>query len=611
MAQRFLAIILVLLTCFVGISRFADRANARSNHEVSALQATEQDYSRIPENTGSNLTETGSYDLDWRTFIRPLAKGDLSYAISILAAPYWDSFWHLCKRYIAWNWPADSMITMKNSQGLLGIIIVGLTCFVGISTFDIYDVFARYNPKEIALQATEEDSSSIPEDTGFNLTEAGSYDLAWRTFIALNWPADPRCNGDAADANFAENSYSHRVWECYESVKKIYIPNPETPNPEVELRLGEESKELQRKILNRLPLVDQSGNYVLNEIHINPAEEKQIQGNGWFCDSEETCQAVFGKYTTNKSFALICNEGGSYQGEYPCLENLEREGPGAIEIKVAWMVLESPSKDEKQNNCRPLEFTGYKTTRTLQVLGEDGNIVTRPDVPVGLVGFHIVQKTSNTGWIWSTFEHEKNAPDRGEEVDPGVKYNFYGSKCEEYLGKQCKENLPYVKSPYLWSNQCPHAVTKSARLVGAPVTANFLAASISEKDKPQIPSQITRVIPILERVEEANQEWHDKIRNEICLEDSTCSSIWTQYKLIGTQWLLDPTNPETSSVLPSRPKGEDRTSKLANVALEHYVQARPDLDGQSCVSCHLKAKLPNREKKFSDFSFVFKYLANK
>lgn len=498
---------------------------------------------------------------------------------------------------------------MKITQRLLVTFLVILTCFVGLGAISFSKALALANREDPVLQLAKryQDIPSNPSQE----TENGIYDFAWEAFIALNWP-DPRCNGKAAD--FRDQPNSPRVWECYPSPGEE-IDGDRTNNPRstpIELRLGEDAngKRLVETLEldedtdeirglaeiaegSRPPLVDQSGNYVLNEIRISPAESKQIIDNGW------TSHQAFEKYTSNKDFALICSSGdpngtNGFVGQFPCLENVSipsrkrRRGlPGAIEIKAAWMILESSATTGMTpSSCQPLEFTGYKTTRTFH--SKQGNDIT---VPVGLVGFHIVQKTSTNGWVWSTFEHNNNVPDSNASIADilSQKYNFFGSKCAQFLGKQCQHNTPYVKPPYEWSDGCPHAVTKSGQ--------------------PQIPSQITRVIPILDSAETANHKWYKTIQ-KICAGDPTCSDTWTQYKLIGSEWLETPDDPYSRNVYVLPPRNDnisgDRTAKLANVSLEPYIQAHPKLDGQSCIKCHQHAALPNQWRTKADFSFLFR-----
>ena len=58
----------------------------------------------------------------------------------------------------------------------------------------------------------------------------------------------------------------------------------------------------------------------------------------------------------------------------------------------------------------------------------------RPCLPetLGLIGFHAVHKTvGRPQWIWTSFEHVKNVPDKDEVVANKLDgpYNFYSVDC--------------------------------------------------------------------------------------------------------------------------------------------------------------------------------------
>ncbi|MEF9674271.1 hypothetical protein QNM99_27950 [Pseudomonas sp. PCH446] len=73
------------------------------------------------------------------------------------------------------------------------------------------------------------------------------------------------------------------------------------------------------------------------------------------------------------------------------------EQPGAIEIKLAWRILDEAAGDIPQR---------YFTT-TAMILNDDGK--GWHDAQVGLVGMHIAHKTGTSPqWSWSTFEHVDN-----------------------------------------------------------------------------------------------------------------------------------------------------------------------------------------------------------
>ena len=55
------------------------------------------------------------------------------------------------------------------------------------------------------------------------------------------------------------------------------------------------------------------------------------------------------------------------------------------------------------------------------------------DRTLGLIGFHAVHKTvARPQWIWTSFEHVKNVPDRTEVAANKLSgpYNFFNVKCK-------------------------------------------------------------------------------------------------------------------------------------------------------------------------------------
>ena len=99
---------------------------------------------------------------------------------------------------------------------------------------------------------------------------------------------------------------------------------------------------------------------------------------------------------------------------------------GAIELKLAWRILD-PATDD---------YSRYLTQPAYVASGADTPVWTR--VMVGLVGFHIAQKTETSPqWIWSTFEHIDNlAVDRLASIKTadgkrrGLRASFNNPDCE-------------------------------------------------------------------------------------------------------------------------------------------------------------------------------------
>jgi len=439
--------------------------------------------------------------------------------------------------------------------------------------------------------------------------EAKINEFAWKVFIALNWPVD--CQGKLLSAidPLTNQKYpkligqapeNPRAWELYPSPKDVFLLGGATPPPlgklpednkcvgdgkgsEIEykpnVRLTEagilakiedfneverEKKpnivtnegELNDNIISlqdidaviHIPLVDQQGNYVINEIHMNPVEYEQIRNNKWFARNnlvtfKETAQQL----------KIVCSSGYKYGGyENYCSE---QNGEGAIEIKAAWRVFDRRTSD--------LEKAKYYTTKR-KIASKTGALLNE-EVELGLIGFHIMHKTSLQGWIWSTFEHIDNAPSCGKPEKR--RYTLYNNECN--INKQnCEQNKPYVKPPYLWymSNDKPKAVTMEESVDNIPLI------------KDQTPSQICRSNDISESVKKQNDKWHTQLKSV----DN--SSVWQYYELIGTEWLANP-----GQRYEYNREIKHTTWPLTNVTLEPYVKR------VTCIVCHTSARLPGED----------------
>lgn len=466
--------------------------------------------------------------------------------------------------------------------------------------------------------------------------------FAWKVFIALNWPVD--CQGNALESTdplsgkkypkiIGQAPEAPRRWERYPSPKNVFLPNGATPPsldtlPEIEqclkdgtgseieykqdLRLTEtgelvtegefsEYKIANRKDLldgngelkselningkteiislksidaaNKIPLVDKQGNYVINEIRLNPVEFKQIVDNKWFDASN-----LSGFNNLNKeaqSFKLVCSSASNLTKEDSDKYCDKYEAEGAIEIKAVWRVF-----DERNTEQEKARY--YRTKR--KIVSEKGEIL-EEQAELGLIGFHIMHKTSSRSWIWSTFEHIDNAPPC--DAQKNTEYALYNDE-----DKNKQENVPYVKLPYLWysSKDQPKAVTTQV--------------SQGSAIKAQVPSKICRANPISNLSKEQNKEWQKS------LKDIAESSVWQYYQLIGNEWLLHPEIPYSNKADGKEVRRREITPvspPLTNVALEPYAQ------GVSCIVCHTSARLPVKDsfcklngdpRNCADFSFL-------
>jgi len=466
-------------------------------------------------------------------------------------------------------------------------------------------------------------------------------EFAWKTFVALNWPANCQNGSPLTDKKIGEAPGEPRVWEFYNFPEDVFKPNGEKPNTKLvkpptcpETKENDTAQQLQshvqpQPLLSNLTefgddptfelaapssrndsceglegvkpiiclagdfvLVDRLGNYVISDARMNPAEVDQIVKKKWYSAAKLKEQG-FNNPLKGTPFQLLCSSkvpNGAFptnnNPKVPCTETSTdvNTSMGTIELKAAWMVL--PDSDSGVPNMQLPDPSRYYTTKLKLSVKTPEDKEKETTVPVALIGFNLLHKTSQTGWVWSTFEHIDNVPPstapstanpRGCDTPLPSKYpyNLYDPNFPDR-----EKNKSLANPPYLWRDQFPHAVTENKENKGDIVA--------------QTPSQITRQVCIPSFVNQLNTKWQEKLQD----------TVWQNYQLIGIQWLGSPYNPYEG--------GNLEFPRLINVALEPYPQEvknqfgeKLGIDGFSCVGCHIKAKLPKSVGDiYSDFSFL-------
>ncbi|NEO57735.1 MAG: hypothetical protein F6K54_34535 [Okeania sp. SIO3B5] len=463
---------------------------------------------------------------------------------------------------------------------------------------------ASKTPLNLSLAYTTNDSEEkIISKIPFNpMAQDGVQffnNFAWKTFIALNWPAD--CNTREAfpeETKIGQKPDSPRVWEFYSYPEEVFLSKGQNPKdqdgklkyqfsppqcrpkannekllkhlanmPNLGLLEGASKYKGEISILDPdISLVDRKGNYIMNEERINPIEVNQILKNDWY-DAKN-----FKKFNSSDNlFKLVCSKKvDGYDSSNYCNEY---DNEGAIEIKAAWMVAQDMDEKEREKY--------YITKRAIDIDTEDGNKVPKI-VDVALVGFHIFHKTSYAGWVVATFEHIKNAPDNNDiekQNNTDENYNLYDTNC---AGKRCPgNNRVTAQEPYLWG------LKETDKSLDNVTNTIYAMTNNRGKNEAQVPSQITRENPIDIYEEKSNEKWQKLFKS---------MNAWPQfYQLIGVQWLGNPGLLFTASDVSESLNGEEH---LANVALEPFDQKL-----SSCFKCHYRAKLPNSNAP-ADLSFL-------
>lgn len=236
--------------------------------------------------------------------------------------------------------------------------------------------------------------------------------------------------------------------------------------------------------------------------------------------------------------------------------NVLEDKPGAIHLKTSWKILGKGDDPTKFHTA--WAATLFKNVNFI----DSKKVSSQCDlVQVGLVGMHIALKTEDQpNFIWATFEHIDNCPEKGNIENK--QYSFYN-----YAEKDSK--IPNTV-PYPNENVNDHIVSKKD-FYAAPKWFNPRGDTDAIKS-----SQILREDPIPAGTQGINKVFQKALAN----------TVWANYQLVGTQW----THPFTQKIIPDR---------LANSTLESFEQK-----GASCLGCHNQVR-PNTFKGGpNDFQFT-------
>ncbi len=459
------------------------------------------------------------------------------------------------------------------------------------------------------------------EASGLQNLQRGFDFYSWRTFIALNTPADGKVAFENAPAD------APTKWEDMNNFKQlldVMLPADLQPpiwpadtngmNKERERLMPQACRDLlkdrpdlakdapNRMIVKMIeesfnepfktgPLIDQQGHYAIFDILMNRQMFDYITKNHL---NTKAGQAA------NADLAVDFPPGQNSkpaQGGNPA----QPAAFGSFMLKVSWKILAPEEIAAKTFHMR----------RAL-VLMPPGDKRPCLDRILGLIGFHAVHKTANRPqWIWTSFEHVKNVPDRNEVAANKLSgpYNFFSVKC--------KADCPVENAtpPFPWDPDP--------------------ALGLRFRKDDAFKSQIVRETPLTDAAKNMNAVFHSMLPP---------TSVWQNYMLLSTQWpsafgcaTQHSKNPAAPAPRTDFIKQPDMTCSpaptyLANSTLETYSQqekkseSRGDsmadirdapaipLATSSCIACHSNAvgfqrTASNREGgrpnlNQSDFTFM-------
>lgn len=349
------------------------------------------------------------------------------------------------------------------------------------------------------------------------------HNYSWRSFIALNWPAQAGAAGRGlADPNrtFADTD-GPRVWMTWKSRHEIFQPGGPLPKPwasydglnpcgegfaneGITLSSFGGFGDFNQALAN--PLVARNRSYVRYEVRVNEAEFDSIVGNKWYIASNLPNSASTVPFNT-----------------------------GSTAVKAAWRIL-------TQNENTPTTRGRYYVARA-QVFDFAQQKCLPQDV--ALVGLHIVTKTKDRPqWIWSTFEHIDNVPFGPVDGSP-----------------RCVPDTPADVSFSFYDRQKPKKLLPEKR----PSPISLGNKPVADPD----PMQVIRAHKI-QTMRTNCMYWSlSEIKD----------TVWKNYMLVMTQWPDLPEHPgPMNDGNPFPGSGSDKAA--SNIAMETYFQ------DTGCMECH-------------------------
>ncbi len=382
--------------------------------------------------------------------------------------------------------------------------------------------------------------------------------FSWESFIALNWPASGTGRGNPDQPNnpsvFTGMTNTAPVtWGTYKANWELFDQYDKRPTPWNDYNspyapaLCPQAQQTDKQLVMvtkgdtelqdvnqafSFPLVDQASNFVYFEVRYNQPQYEWIRGT----DGNQATWLYLMKNlppcTTQPCTGVALPPNPQNPGD-------------SIMVKAAW------------RNISGLPAAQQQRYYTVNAWVYDSRTNQCTQTKMGMVGFHIAQKTSLfTEWIWSSFEQVDNVPPKVDNVPS----SFNNGTDNPPTGTQGFANRPTYTAPgQLPANPTP---TQVSRLNPIPTT----------------PPGASTV--------DVNNTFHAALPK---------TSVWQYYELVITQWPTNPTQfkaPANRGVYPQDCGGAFPVNGAVNTTLETYfqnAQLATGAGGNSCMSCHFNA----------------------
>ncbi|CAN5699261.1 hypothetical protein BH11VER1_BH11VER1_38560 [soil metagenome] len=372
--------------------------------------------------------------------------------------------------------------------------------------------------------------------------------VSWETFVALNWPADPKTCGPDLTKSILSGQ-GPVVWETYLADTDVFV-DPKTSKPadwcggspgmtglsSHALQLGKETgikrffgmiSKFDPKTTESIngiqevggPLTDKNGRFVRYEVRMNQDEYNYIIKNDLWNKAGQAGQTI----------------------NFP--EGKTTYGPvGAMEIKAAWKVLGEGDDASKFYTIQGIVYNDAKGSPS----------PAKNPVTLGLVGLHILHKIrGQANWLWSTFEQNDNL----------TSFSYPAGK----------PNVQTAQKPYT-----------ELDATGKPINT---------------PVNVTRINPIENPATEMNAGYQKLL----------AGSVWANYSLVATQWTgnlggLPKPAYMANTVIETYTQGTSPPTDTPVAYPQSGYNPFAPASSSSCLKCHSVATTAQGTN--ADFSFL-------
>ena len=283
------------------------------------------------------------------------------------------------------------------------------------------------------MSGTREPKCGV-EKEGLENLQRGFDFYSWRTFIALNSPA----NGDPIENSQPDTPTRWEDMDNFKQLLDVMLPAkmqpPKWPTDKADMEaererlMPEECRALDKQMPDRMvvkmieesfnepfktgPLIDQQGHYAIFDILMNRQMFDYIMNNHLYTKAGQMSAAI---PALRSIFARRDFRPAKFRRH---VWRLHAQG-----LLEDYGARRDPGKELPHGGGACFDAPGDPKAK-------------RPCLPetLGLIGFHAVHKTaSRPQWIWTSFEHVRNVPDKDEVAASKFDgpYSFFNINCKD------------------------------------------------------------------------------------------------------------------------------------------------------------------------------------